>query len=84
MRLQTGKKKYDCDDIENLVQAYIDGILSTKEVILFEEHLDYCLPCDKKVDFEKKLKEIIKEKAKEKIIPDKLTNELKKIIKGNY
>ena len=77
------KKKYNCDDVESLAQAYLDGFLSNKEAILLEEHLDYCLPCDKKIEFEKRVKEIVKEKAKEQTLPDKIKDELKKMISKN-
>ena len=76
-------KKYNCDDIESFAQAYLDGFLSNKEVTLFEEHLDYCLPCDKKIEFEKRVKEIVKEKAKEQTLPDKIKDELKNMIRKN-
>ena len=77
------KKKYNCKDIEKNVQAYLDDRLSDKEVLLLEDHLSYCLPCDKKVEFEKRLKQIIKLKATEKTYPKKLELELKKIIRGD-
>jgi anti-sigma factor (TIGR02949 family) len=77
------KRKYNCDDIESIAQAYLDGFLSDKEIALFEEHLDYCLPCDKKIEFEKKVKEVVKEKAKAQIIPEKIKDELKKMINKN-
>jgi anti-sigma factor (TIGR02949 family) len=79
---KTDQKKYDCKDIEKNVQAYLDNKLSEKEVLLLEDHLTYCLPCDKKIEFEKRLKEIIKLKASEKNYPAKLETELKKIIRG--
>jgi len=72
--------KFDCEDIEQNVHAFLDGKLNEAQKILFQEHLDYCLPCDKKIEFEKKLKEIIKLKAVETSYPDKLKAELKKII----
>jgi anti-sigma factor (TIGR02949 family) len=75
------KTKYDCGDIEERVQAYLDGYLSIKDVSLFEEHLDYCLPCDKKIEFEKRLKEIIRDRGGEKAIPEHLKAELKNIFK---
>lgn len=73
--------KYNCADIEKNVNAYIDNRLSNKEKILFEEHLDYCLPCDKKMEFELKLKEFVKFKVREDNYPSKLDIELKNIIK---
>ncbi len=68
----TSKKRaemYDCADIERLAQRYVDGKLNDEEKMLFEKHLEYCLPCDKKIEFELKLKEIIRIKAKEKFNP---------------
>ena len=73
--------KYNCADIEKNVNAYIDNRLLNKEKILFEEHLDYCLPCDKKMEFEIKLKEFVKFKVREDNYPSKLDIELKNIIK---
>jgi len=78
------KKKYDCKDIEKNVQAYLDDRLSEKEILKIEDHLSYCLPCDKKVEFEKRLKKIIKLKAAEKSYPKKLELELKNIIRGHH
>jgi len=78
---KTEKKKFDCKDIEKNVQAYLDGRLSEKEILKIEDHLSYCLPCDKKVDFEKRLKKLIKLKAAEKSYPKKLELELKKILR---
>jgi anti-sigma factor (TIGR02949 family) len=80
---KTDKKKFDCKDIEKNVQAYLDDRLSEKEILKIEEHLSYCLPCDKKVEFEKRLKKLIKLKAAEKSYPKKLELELKKIILGH-
>lgn len=74
--------KFNCADIEKNVNAYLDNRLNKAEKSLFEEHLDYCLPCDKKIEFELKLKEIIKYKARENSYPAKLDEELKKIIKN--
>ncbi len=74
--------KFNCKDVEKNVQAYLDDKLSENEVLLLEDHLSYCLPCDKKIEFEKKLKELIKIKASEKSYPNKLESELKKIIRG--
>ena len=82
MESKKESKKYNCADIEKRVNAYIDDQLNNGEKILFEEHLDYCLPCDKKREFELKLKEFVKFKSVEKSYPAKLDEELKKIIKN--
>ena len=53
--------------------------MSDKEKEMFEEHLDNCLPCDKKIEFEVKLKSIMKIKSKETSYPKELEQDLKKI-----
>lgn len=80
MKTTAENKKHNCDDIEKNVQKFLDNQLSEIEREAFEQHLDNCLPCDKKVEFEVKLKSILKMKAKEKNYPKELEEELKKII----
>jgi len=75
------KDKYDCAEIEKYVQQYLDGMLSEEEMRLFDEHLDYCLPCDKKIEFEKKLKDVVKLKIKHVLPPEQLNNEIDTILK---
>ncbi len=75
------QKKYACAEVKKRVQAYLDNHLSDEELLKIDDHLSYCLPCDKKVEFEQKLKEIIKHKATEKEYPIALEDELKKIIR---
>jgi len=79
---KTDPKKYDCAEVEKRVQAYLDDHISDEEILKIEDHLSYCLPCDKKVEFEKRLKELIKHKATEKDYPITLQDELKKIIQN--
>ena len=73
-------KKYDCADIEKLAQQYVDNHLDDKQKKLFDEHLEYCLPCDKKIEFEHKLKDIIRKKLSNKDAVDNLRNSISKII----
>lgn len=79
---KTESEKYDCAEVEKRVQAYLDNFLSDEEILKIEDHLSYCLPCDKKVEFEKRLKTLIKHRASEKEYPKSLEEELKKIIRN--
>ena len=80
MKTTEENKQFNCDDVEKNVHKFLDNQLSDKEKEKFEEHLDNCLPCDKKIEFEVKLKSIMKIKAKENSYPQELEQELKKII----
>jgi anti-sigma factor (TIGR02949 family) len=73
-------KKYNCADIEKLAQQYLDNQLDENKKKLFNEHLEYCLPCDKKIEFEQKLKEIVHKKLSSKDNIDDLKKKLSKII----
>jgi len=75
-------KKLDCKDIENQLHAYLDNQLDKEGRLLFEEHLDYCLPCDKKIEFEIKLRNFIQQRAQESTFPASLENELLLVING--
>jgi len=74
------KTKFNCKDIEKKFHSFLDGEMNSTELRLLEEHLEYCLPCDKKIEFEKKLRQIIKSKGQEKKVPEKLIEQLNKII----
>ena len=80
MKSKEKHKKYDCADIEKLAQQYVDNHLDDKQKKLFDEHLEYCLPCDKKIEFEHKLKDIIRKKLSNKDAVDNLRNSISKII----
>ncbi|MCK5032107.1 MAG: zf-HC2 domain-containing protein [Calditrichia bacterium] len=80
MKTTEENKQFNCADVEKNVHKFLDNQLSDKEKEKFEEHLDNCLPCDKKIEFEVKLKSIMKIKAKENSYPQELEQELKKII----
>lgn len=73
-------QKYNCADVEKLAQQYLDNQLDDNQKILFNEHLEYCLPCDKKIEFEMKLKEIIKAKVHQEAPVSKLKAKLSQFL----
>jgi anti-sigma factor (TIGR02949 family) len=78
------KDKLNCADIEKFVQQYLDGLLSEEDNKLFEEHLDYCLPCDKKIEFEKKLKDVVKLKLKRVVPQVQIEERIGKLLSDLY
>jgi mycothiol system anti-sigma-R factor len=80
MKKAKEKTKFNCKDIEKKFHSYLDGEMNKRDLVLLEQHLDYCLPCDKKVEFEKKLRQIIKIKSTEKELPERLLKDLSRII----
>lgn len=76
------KDHFDCADVEKYVQQYLDNVLDEEKRRLFEEHIEYCLPCDKKVEFERKFKEIVRLKVKNLEPPEKINSKLKNLLKN--
>lgn len=75
------KNTFDCADVEKYVQQYIDNVLDDEKKRLFEEHIEYCLPCDKKVEFERKFREIVRLKTKKIGSADQINAKLKDLLK---
>jgi len=69
-------KNLDCSDIENLVQQYLDNVLDSEARCSFEEHLEYCLPCDKKIEFESRLRTLVKVKFQDTLSSDQIEDTL--------
>jgi anti-sigma factor (TIGR02949 family) len=76
------KDHFDCADVEKYVQQYLDNVLDEEKRRLFEEHIEYCLPCDKKVEFERKFKEIVRLKVRNLEPPEKINSKLKNLLKN--
>ncbi len=76
------KDHFDCADVEKYVQQYLDNVLDEEKRRLFEEHIEYCLPCDKKVEFERKFKEIVRLKVRNLEPPEKINSKLKDLLKN--
>jgi anti-sigma factor (TIGR02949 family) len=76
------KDHFDCADVEKYVQQYLDNVLDEEKRRLFEEHIEYCLPCDKKVEFERKFKEIVRLKVKNLEPPETINSRLKDLLKN--
>ncbi len=73
---------FDCADVEKYVQQYLDNVLDEEKKRLFEEHIDYCLPCDKKVEFERKFREIVRLKTKRLVPAEEVNEKLKNLLKN--
>ena len=60
-----------CDDCEQMMQPYIDGVLSEEQIREAQEHLERCPGCDKRFRFEEKLRRFVRVAADEPM-PDAL------------
>lgn len=49
-----------CDKCEEMMQPYLDGVLSADEVLEAERHLDGCKWCAKRYKFEERLRHYVR------------------------
>jgi len=49
-----------CDDCEQMMQPYMDRVLSEEQIREAKEHLERCPPCDKRFRFELRLRQFVR------------------------
>lgn len=49
-----------CGDCEEMMQPYMDGMLTEEQVVEAKEHLEACPPCDKRFRFEERLRHFVR------------------------
>ena len=66
-----------CDGCEEMMQPYLDGILSDEQVQEAKEHLEGCPPCDKRFRFEVTLRRYVRV-----VVSEQISDELKAKLVG--
>jgi predicted anti-sigma-YlaC factor YlaD len=59
-----------CDQCEELLQPFLDRVLTDEERAVAEEHLDMCSYCRKRYRFEEKLRQFVRQAAVEDMTPE--------------
>jgi anti-sigma factor RsiW len=59
-----------CSDCEEMMQPYLDGVLSDAQVKEAWEHLEACPGCDKRYRFEGSLRRFVRVSADEQMRPE--------------
>jgi anti-sigma factor RsiW len=59
-----------CDKCEEMMQPYLDGVLSEAEVRAAERHLDDCVWCAKRYRFEQRLRHYVRVAVSEPMRPE--------------
>jgi anti-sigma factor RsiW len=54
-----------CSDCEQMMQPYMDRVLSDEQIAEAKEHLSACPPCEKRFRFEEKLRSFVRVAADE-------------------
>ena len=64
-----------CDGCEEMMQPYMDGVLTDEQIREAKEHLEACPPCEKRYHFEESLRRYVRVAADEPM-PDELKQRL--------
>jgi predicted anti-sigma-YlaC factor YlaD len=59
-----------CGDCEQMMQPFMDKVLSEEQILEAQEHLERCPPCEKRYRFEEKLRMYVRVAAEEPISPE--------------
>jgi anti-sigma factor (TIGR02949 family) len=59
-----------CDQCEEMLQPYLDRVLSDQERAEAEEHLNKCSYCAKRYRFEESLRQFVRQAVSEPMPPD--------------
>ena len=73
-----------CEDLQELLTAYVDGEVASKEKTVVEEHLATCASCTRTVGVERSLKTLVHEKGQSVPAPHDLHERIGKIPLDKY
>ncbi len=59
-----------CDECEQMMQPYMDKVLSDEQMREAQEHLERCPPCEKRFRFEVTLRRYVRVAVEEPISPE--------------
>ena len=59
-----------CERCEQMMQPYLDRVLSESELLEAEQHLDDCSYCRRRYRFEESLRQYVRQKCVEKMAPE--------------
>jgi mycothiol system anti-sigma-R factor len=72
----------DCNEVLERLWAYLDGEADETSCRDLEHHITLCLDCRHQIHFELRLRTIIQQKCRTERAPDRLREELQRLL-GN-
>ena len=75
-------KHLSCEDAVRQFFAYLDRALSGEPLDTLEAHLEACLDCCEKLDFNRKLDAFVKERLGDEPLPEGIEEKIRRTIGG--
>jgi len=74
-------RRYTCEQVFHLLDAYLDRELTEEEITRVEEHLDTCAECAAESQFESNLLKGLKEKLRHIEVPASTLAKVEEVLK---
>ena len=71
-----------CDEVLHEIQHYLHGELDAERSWHLAEHLAACAPCFDRAEFQRKLKEIVKDKCRPHATPQRVVQRIQLAIRS--
>ena len=71
-----------CDEALRRLTAYLDEALSGNDLEVLEAHIDACLDCCDKLEFSRKLDQVVKARLGDEGLPEGLEERIRRALAG--
>lgn len=70
----------DCEEVLERLWSYLDGEADQVTAGELEEHIEHCLNCRERADFERRLREVLRQKCLGERAPRELRSALMRLL----
>ena len=74
----------ECERVLEQIELYLDGELVGSVRVEVEQHLGGCGPCTGHADFQRKLKEVVREKCGCREVPPELLERVRTLLERSH
>jgi anti-sigma factor (TIGR02949 family) len=72
----------NCEEALRRLTAYLDQALSGRDLEALEAHIDACLDCCDRLEFSRKLDQVVKKRMGEEALPEGIEQRIRRALAG--
>ena len=73
----------DCNEVLKEVELFLDGELPSGQWLVIQQHIEICAPCGERVEFRRRLKEIVAAKCGSEDVPASLLGRVRSLLQDH-
>lgn len=73
-------RRLSCEEALRRLTAYLDEALAGEELEALEEHVDACLDCCEKLEFARKMDQVVKRRLSEAPLPEGIEERIRRML----